>query len=96
MNNDNKPTETPFANLFEQAAQISKAHAYDIVSKQRDELMEENKMLRESLKECADFLNIIPNMRLSNKAGFDECINIESVKELHSKTKSALQSNTIK
>jgi len=43
-------------NLFEQMANISKAHAYDIVSKQRDELLEENKRLKESVKYLQDLI----------------------------------------
>lgn len=36
--------------LMEQIVNISKAGAYDIVSKQRDELLEENKALKERVK----------------------------------------------
>jgi len=36
--------------LFEQMANISKAHAYDIVSKQRDELVKKNETLKEELR----------------------------------------------
>lgn len=43
-------------NLFEQMANISKAHAYDIVSKQRDELLEENKRLSASNKELMELV----------------------------------------
>lgn len=37
-------------NLFEQVVNITKAHAYDIVSKQRIELTEENARLKERVK----------------------------------------------
>lgn len=37
---------SPFSSLFEQAAQISKASAYDIIVKQRDGLLQENERLR--------------------------------------------------
>lgn len=43
-------------NLFEQMANISKANAYDIVSKQRDELVAENKKMREMLFEAATWV----------------------------------------
>ncbi len=43
-------------NLFEQFANISKAHAYDIVSKQRDELLIENENLRKRIKELEDLI----------------------------------------
>lgn len=37
-------------NLFEQMANISKAHGYDILSKQVGELKEENRNMAEALK----------------------------------------------
>lgn len=50
MKKEHPNTSSPSSNtdsLFNQMANISKAHAYDIVSKQIDELMEENKRLKE-------------------------------------------------
>lgn len=52
MKKEHPNTSTPSSNIdnfFEQAANISKAHAYDIVSKQVQELQEENKRLKEAL-----------------------------------------------
>ena len=53
MKKQNTPTNTPdspFSNLFEQAANISKAHAYDILVEQVGELKEENERLKEALQ----------------------------------------------
>lgn len=53
-------------NLFEQMTNISKAHAYDIVSKRAQELDIENKQLKEikyvlveALQACAEALNLL-------------------------------------
>lgn len=43
-------------NLMEQIVNISKASAYDIVSKQCVELKEENERLKKRLKELEDFI----------------------------------------
>ena len=43
---------------------------------------EQNKLLREALAEIHGFLKVLPALRLGNKQGFDECVNIEGVKEL--------------
>lgn len=50
-------------NLFEQLTNISKAHAYDILSEQVKELRADNKILKEALRYLlqsyrADFKNI--------------------------------------
>jgi len=42
-------------NLFEQMANISKAHGYDILVEQVKELKEENKRMAEALKPFADW-----------------------------------------
>ena len=47
-----------------------------------EELKEQNKLLREALAEIHGFLKVLPALRLGNKQGFDECVNIEGVKEL--------------
>jgi len=47
MNTQSKETGV-FSSLFEQAAQISKAHAYDILVKQVGELKAENEALQEA------------------------------------------------
>lgn len=60
MNTDK--TQPPFSSLFEQAAQISKAAAYDILSEQVGELKEENKALKEKNKQLADSLMSIKDM----------------------------------
>lgn len=43
--------------LHDQLIAISKAGAYDIVSKQRDELIEENKKLKERVKYLENLIN---------------------------------------
>lgn len=47
MTRDKQPSDHPFANLFEEAANISKAHGYDILAKQVVELKEEVKKWKE-------------------------------------------------
>ena len=49
MDTQNKGAD-PFANIFQQVTNISKAHAYDIISKQRDELVKENEQLKTAVK----------------------------------------------
>ena len=44
-------------NLFEQFANISKAHAYDIISQQVIELKEENTKLRNRVKYLEELIN---------------------------------------
>lgn len=51
MTSNKQPNDHHFANLFEEAANISKAHGYDILAKQVVELKEENERLKEALKE---------------------------------------------
>lgn len=41
-------------NLFEQMTNITKAHAYDIIAKQRDELMEQNKALKSAIRNAVE------------------------------------------
>lgn len=48
-------------NLFEQMANISKAHAYDIVSKQAQELKEENDRLKRVNKELLEMVKTLEN-----------------------------------
>jgi len=60
MNNDN---------LFETISAISKGAAYDIVAKQRDELVEENTKLKEQIKELRDALDTI-QMRTAGSMEF--------------------------
>ena len=74
--------QSPFDNLGEQLMNISKANAYDVVSKQVQELQAENEKLKNVLNNVKDFLHIMPMLRLANKQGFDECVNIDKVTEL--------------
>lgn len=46
MTSNKQPNDHPFANLFEEAANITKAHGYDILTKQVVELKEENERLK--------------------------------------------------
>ena len=41
-------------NLYEQIVNISKAGAFDVISKQRDELVIENKKLKEGINKALD------------------------------------------
>jgi hypothetical protein len=50
MKQDNSKQDHPFANIFEQAAQITKAHGFDILAKQVGELKQENAELKIKLK----------------------------------------------
>lgn len=43
-------------NLFEQMANITKAHAYDLVAKHRNELAEQNESYRKALNEVLDVI----------------------------------------
>lgn len=47
----NSPIKNPVDNVFEQLANISKAHGYDILSEQVGELKKENAKLRKALSE---------------------------------------------
>lgn len=51
-------------NLFEQATNISKAHAYDIVAKQRDELVKEVEQLKRNMNN---------NCLLALEFGYKQC-----------------------
>lgn len=65
----------------------------DVTTKLESEnksLREANQRLKEGLQEVIDFLHVLPMLRLANKQGFDECINIEGVKELEAKAKQVL------
>lgn len=53
---------SPFDNLFEQAANISKAHGYDILAKQVGELQAENKRLLSLNEGLVEALQDIVNM----------------------------------
>ena len=57
MNNNTPKTGTFVDSLFEQAAQISKAHAYDIISQKAQELEVENKKLRDALQSILEINN---------------------------------------
>ena len=70
--------------LFEQMANISKAHAYDIVSKQVQELKAENEALRQSNSE----LKIVISELISH---FDE----ESETFFHAKREAIRRANEI-
>lgn len=52
--------------LMEQIVNISKAGAYDIVSKQRNELLEENKALKEQVKFLRDLIMEYTDKMLNN------------------------------
>lgn len=66
----NNKINDPFSNLFEQATQITKAHAYDIVSKQVGELQEENKRLKEKVDILREALAEI-HYRCNNNVEYD-------------------------
>ena len=63
-----------------------------------ERLSRSNCDLLEALKEVTTFLNVLPKLRLANKQGFDECINIDGVTILENQCNAAItkaQSNTI-
>ena len=63
-----------------------------------ERLSRSNCELLEVLKEVTTFLNVLPKLRLANKQGFDECINIDGVTILENQCNAAItkaQSNTI-
>jgi len=53
-------------------------------------LLQRNKELLEALQEINDFLHVLPMLRLANKQGFDDCIDIEKVKSLKVNVESAI------
>ena len=55
--------------FFEQMAQITKAHAYDIVCEQRDKLFGENKTLNERVKFLEDLINEYTTKMMANLLG---------------------------
>lgn len=55
--------------LFEEMSRITKAHAYDIVAKQRDELVEENKLLLRRIKYLEDLIKEYTEKMLKNIDG---------------------------
>ncbi len=57
------------------------------------ELEQKNKQLEEALQEVTDFLHVLPMLRLGNKQGFDECVDINGVTKLEELAKAALQTN---
>ena len=85
MDTQNKGAD-PFANIFQQVTNISKAHAYDIISKQRDELVKENEQLKEQVEKLREALQWIEMKSYhKNEWKFMEEINIKANAALSTK-----------
>lgn len=56
-----------------------------------NELLAQKTELRKALEEVSEFLKVLPMLRLANKQGFDECINIEGVTKLYNTANYALE-----
>lgn len=53
-------------NLFEQIANITKAHAYDIIVEQRNELLKENELLKNRVKYLESLIKEYTGKMLAN------------------------------
>lgn len=69
MVNKPKAVAGPFANIFEQAAQICKAHGYDILAEQVGELKAENEKLKSVNGEMIEALRGVQNI-FNNEANY--------------------------
>ena len=83
MDTQNKGAD-PFANIFQQVTNISKAHAYDIISKQRDELVKEIEQIKEQVEKLKEALQWV-EMKSFHKNEWAE------MADINAKAKAALQ-----